>query len=150
METLNGTQPHYVRCIKPNDTKAPFLMNNIRVIGQLRACGVLETVRITAAGYTVFLYVSPLKLKLYVLFRYPSRWGFSEFVERYKLLASPTKSAADFVALKADPRKASEAILAFVFSDPDKFQIGVTKVFFRAGQVFFCFFGWNNIVVRYD
>ena len=38
-----------------------------RAVQQLRACGVLETVKISAAGY-------------------PSRWGYSEFFHRYRLL----------------------------------------------------------------
>ncbi|OUC47392.1 myosin head [Trichinella nativa] len=28
MDTLNSTNPHYVRCIKPNDEKLPFTFNN--------------------------------------------------------------------------------------------------------------------------
>lgn len=51
METLNKTEPHYVRCIKPNDSKAEFELDTQRVVQQLRACGVLETIRISAAGY---------------------------------------------------------------------------------------------------
>ena len=51
MDTLNSTEPHYVRCIKPNDTKEAFGYNTERVVQQLRACGVLETIRISAAGY---------------------------------------------------------------------------------------------------
>ena len=46
----NSTTPHYVRCIKPNDEKAAFQFDNKRGVQQLRACGVLETVRISAAG----------------------------------------------------------------------------------------------------
>ncbi len=38
-----------------------------RVVQQLRACGVLETVRISAAGY-------------------PSRWLYGEFKARYRML----------------------------------------------------------------
>lgn len=51
MDTLNSTEPHYVRCIKPNDTKEAFGYTTERVVQQLRACGVLETIRISAAGY---------------------------------------------------------------------------------------------------
>lgn len=51
MAVLSTTRPHYVRCIKPNDEKLPFTFEPKRAIQQLRACGVLETVRISAAGY---------------------------------------------------------------------------------------------------
>uniref|UniRef100_A0A3B3TFX2 Unconventional myosin-Va n=1 Tax=Paramormyrops kingsleyae TaxID=1676925 RepID=A0A3B3TFX2_9TELE len=51
METLNATTPHYVRCIKPNDFKLPFTFDPKRAVQQLRACGVLETIRISAAGF---------------------------------------------------------------------------------------------------
>lgn len=51
MSTLNATTPHYVRCIKPNDNKVPFEYNPVRAVQQLRACGVLETIRISAAGF---------------------------------------------------------------------------------------------------
>jgi myosin V len=67
MQALNSTTPHYVRCIKPNDLKAAFKFEAKRAVEQLRACGVLETVRISAAGY-------------------PSRWTYQEFFQRYKML----------------------------------------------------------------
>ena len=51
MSTLDGTTPHYVRCIKPNDNKGAFEFNNIRAIQQLRACGVLETIKISSNGF---------------------------------------------------------------------------------------------------
>lgn len=51
MATLNATTPHYVRCIKPNDSKSSFDYNPQRAVQQLRACGVLETIRISAAGF---------------------------------------------------------------------------------------------------
>ena len=65
MENLNSTNPHYVRCIKPNDEKQSFKFDNKRAVQQLRACGVLETVRISAAGY-------------------PSRWTYYDFYVRYR------------------------------------------------------------------
>ncbi|KAA8596047.1 hypothetical protein FQN60_011338 [Etheostoma spectabile] len=51
MDTLNATTPHYVRCIKPNDFKLAFSFDPKRAVQQLRACGVLETIRISAAGF---------------------------------------------------------------------------------------------------
>ena len=51
MKTLASKEPFYVRCIKPNDSKVAFEFDPKRAVQQLRACGVLETVRISAAGY---------------------------------------------------------------------------------------------------
>lgn len=36
MATLSATTPHYVRCIKPNDTKEPFRFDSARAVNQLR------------------------------------------------------------------------------------------------------------------
>ena len=66
METLGVTNVHYIRCIKPNEHKRAWDFAPQQVLAQLRACGVLETIRISCAGY-------------------PSRWTYEEFVERYGL-----------------------------------------------------------------
>lgn len=63
METLSTTNVHYIRCIKPNELKRPWEFQPQQVLGQLRACGVLETIRISCAGY-------------------PTRWTYEEFAER--------------------------------------------------------------------
>lgn len=39
METLNSTEPHYIRCVKPNSLNRPQIFENASVIHQLR-CGV--------------------------------------------------------------------------------------------------------------
>lgn len=39
METLNTTEPHYIRCVKPNMVNKPGRFENQNVIQQLR-CGV--------------------------------------------------------------------------------------------------------------
>lgn len=39
METLNSTEPHYVRCVKPNNLLKPAVFENINIMQQLR-CGV--------------------------------------------------------------------------------------------------------------
>lgn len=39
METLSSTEPHYIRCVKPNHVLKPSIFENLNVIQQLR-CGV--------------------------------------------------------------------------------------------------------------
>ncbi|KAJ8394306.1 hypothetical protein AAFF_G00047130 [Aldrovandia affinis] len=110
METLNATTPHYVRCIKPNDEKEAFSFESRRAVQQLRACGVLETIRISAAGY-------------------PSRWTYPDFFSRYRVLMKKKDIAT------ADKKVVCKKLLETLIKDPDKFQFGKTKIFFRAGQV---------------
>ncbi|XP_077792621.1 unconventional myosin-Vb isoform X6 [Podarcis muralis] len=111
METLNATTPHYVRCIKPNDEKLPFSFDPKRAVQQLRACGVLETIRISAAGY-------------------PSRWTYHDFFNRYRILMKKKDTSK-----KEDRKVICKMLLESLIKDPDKFQFGRTKIFFRAGQV---------------
>ena len=110
METLNATTPHYVRCIKPNDEKLPFHFDPKRAVQQLRACGVLETIRISAAGY-------------------PSRWTYHDFFNRYRVLMKKRELT------NTDKKNICKSVLESLIKDPDKFQFGRTKIFFRAGQV---------------
>ena len=39
METLNATEPHYIRCVKPNNLLKPAVFENANIMQQLR-CGV--------------------------------------------------------------------------------------------------------------
>ncbi|XP_073536575.1 unconventional myosin-Vb isoform X1 [Phyllobates terribilis] len=110
METLNATTPHYVRCIKPNDEKLAFSFDPKRAVQQLRACGVLETIRISAAGY-------------------PSRWTYHDFFIRYRVLMTKKDLS------QTDKKIPCKNLLENLIKDPDKFQFGRTKIFFRAGQV---------------
>uniref|UniRef100_A0A3Q2QJ82 Myosin VC n=1 Tax=Fundulus heteroclitus TaxID=8078 RepID=A0A3Q2QJ82_FUNHE len=110
METLNATTPHYVRCIKPNDEKLPFEYDSGRVVQQLRACGVLETIRISAQSY-------------------PSRWTYIEFYSRYSILMSHVESDL------SDKKQTCKDVLQRLIQDPNQYKFGRTKIFFRAGQV---------------
>ncbi|XP_067411956.1 unconventional myosin-Va isoform X4 [Emydura macquarii macquarii] len=109
METLNATTPHYVRCIKPNDFKFPFTFDEKRAVQQLRACGVLETIRISAAGF-------------------PSRWTYQEFFSRYRVLMKQKD-------VLSNRKQTCKNVLEKLILDQDKYQFGKTKIFFRAGQV---------------
>ncbi|KAG5461940.1 MAG: P-loop containing nucleoside triphosphate hydrolase protein, partial [Olpidium bornovanus] len=97
MDRIKSTNVHYIRCIKPNDTKEPWGFSAPTVLNQLRACGVLETIRISCAGY-------------------PSRWTFAEFVDRYYLLVHSSQWTSD-------PKLLCQAILKSVISVEDNYQL---------------------------
>jgi hypothetical protein len=50
MGQLQMMEPHYIRCIKPNNVNKPALFDGPGVLHQLRCGGVLEAVRISCAG----------------------------------------------------------------------------------------------------
>ncbi|XP_029909650.1 unconventional myosin-Vc [Myripristis murdjan] len=110
METLNATTPHYVRCIKPNDEKLPFEYDSRRVVQQLRACGVLETIHISAQSY-------------------PSRWTYIEFYSRYSILMTQQEVGLN------DKKQTCKTVLQRLIQDSNQYKFGRTKIFFRAGQV---------------
>ena len=56
IESVQKTDPHYIRCIKPNDAAKPLLMVRKRTTEQLRYGGVLEAVRVARAGYPVRMF----------------------------------------------------------------------------------------------
>ncbi|KAF6764924.1 myosin 5 [Ephemerocybe angulata] len=114
METLSVTNVHYIRCIKPNEQKKPWEFAPQQVLGQLRACGVLETIRISCAGY-------------------PTRWTYAEFAERYYMLVPSTIWQPMIQSM--DLNRLCSIILEKTIADPDMYQNGQTKIFFRAGML---------------
>lgn len=110
METINSTEVHYIRCIKPNDAKIAWQVEPQNMLGQLRACGVLETIRISCAGF-------------------PGRWNIADFVERYYVLV-PSQHW-DMSSLER-VRVLAEHILKETMA-PEQYRFGRTKIFFRAG-----------------
>ena len=55
IEMVEKTEPHYIRCLKPNDKAKPKLMTRKRLTEQLRYGGVLEAVRVARMGYPIRL-----------------------------------------------------------------------------------------------
>jgi myosin heavy subunit len=51
VDDLEMTQPHYIRCIKPNLKKASNLFTAGEVLKQLRYSGMMEAIRIRREGY---------------------------------------------------------------------------------------------------
>ncbi|KAJ4849765.1 hypothetical protein Tsubulata_012029 [Turnera subulata] len=108
LETLSSTEPHYIRCVKPNNLLKPAIFENKNVLQQLRCGGVMEAIRISCAGY-------------------PTRKPFDEFVDRFGLLAPEVLDGS------SDEVSACKRLLEKV--GLEGYQIGKTKVFLRAGQM---------------
>ncbi|XP_073005604.1 myosin-11-like isoform X2 [Typha latifolia] len=108
METLNSTEPHYIRCVKPNNLLKPAVFENVNVMQQLRCGGVLEAIRISCAGY-------------------PTRRTFYEFLHRFGLLAPEVLEGSYDEKIACKKILEKKGLLGF--------QIGKTKVFLRAGQM---------------
>ncbi|XP_058229615.1 myosin heavy chain, fast skeletal muscle-like [Hemibagrus wyckioides] len=110
MTNLRSTHPHFVRCLIPNESKTPGLMENFLVIHQLRCNGVLEGIRICRKGF-------------------PSRILYGDFKQRYKVLNASVIPEGQFI----DNKKASEKLLGSIDVDHSQYKFGHTKVFFKAG-----------------
>ncbi|XP_059283705.1 myosin-2 [Lycium ferocissimum] len=109
MQQLENTIPHFICCIKPNNKQLPGMSDKDLVIEQLRCCGVLEVVRISRSGY-------------------PTRFTHQEFTSRYGFLL-PKDNAC------LDPLSMSVGILQQFGILPELYQVGYTKLYFRAGQI---------------
>ncbi|XP_011345050.1 myosin heavy chain, muscle isoform X12 [Ooceraea biroi] len=108
MTTLRATQPHFVRCIIPNELKQPGVIDSHLVMHQLTCNGVLEGIRICRKGF-------------------PNRMVYPDFKLRYKILAPAAVDKAK------EPKDAAAAVLESTGLDADMYRLGHTKVFFRAG-----------------
>jgi myosin heavy subunit len=111
MNQLYSTEPHFVRCILPNDEKKAGKLNANLVLEQLRCNGVLEGIRICRAGF-------------------PNRLAFADFRQRYELLA-PGVIPRGFM----DGRSGALLLLESLALDKNQYRIGTSKVFFRTGVV---------------
>uniref|UniRef100_A0A8D1A9H0 Unconventional myosin-XIX n=1 Tax=Sus scrofa TaxID=9823 RepID=A0A8D1A9H0_PIG len=102
LQVLHSTTPHYIRCIKPNSQGQAQMFHPEEVLSQLEACGLVETIHISAAGF-------------------PIRVSHRNFVERYELLrrlrpgTAPSQSA-DEGRSERSPR-AEQATLQALFQD---------------------------------
>ncbi|KRF81462.1 myosin heavy chain, isoform S [Drosophila virilis] len=108
MTTLRSTQPHFVRCIIPNEMKQPGMVDAHLVMHQLTCNGVLEGIRICRKGF-------------------PNRMVYPDFKMRYQIL-NP-RGIKDL----EDPKKASKVLIETTELNEDLYRLGHTKVFFRAG-----------------
>merc|ERR1739848_380626 len=108
MTTLYKTEPHFIRCVVPNTHKQPGGVEPGLVMHQYQCNGVLAGIAICRKGY-------------------PNKMLYPEFKARYNILS------AKLVAKAKSDKSAAGAVLTAIKLDPEKFRLGHTKVFFRAG-----------------
>uniref|UniRef100_A0A914X526 Uncharacterized protein n=1 Tax=Plectus sambesii TaxID=2011161 RepID=A0A914X526_9BILA len=105
--------PHYIRCIKPNETKRPLDWEDKRVQHQVEYLGLRENIRVRRAGYA---------------YRRP----FDKFLWRYAILTPET-----WPNYRGDPRQGIQIILRSVNMDADQYQLGKSKVFIKNPESLF-------------
>jgi myosin heavy chain 6/7 len=110
MTTLYKTEPHFIRCVVPNTHKIPGGVEPDLVMHQYTCNGVLAGIAICRAGF-------------------PNKQLYPEFKARYNILA------AQLVAKAKNDKAAAGAVLESIKLEKEKYRLGHTKVFFRAGTL---------------
>ncbi len=111
MTTLHSTEPHFIRCIVPNTHKQPGGVEPPLIMHQLTCNGVLEGIRICMRGF-------------------PNRILYPDFKQRYAILAGAK------IDKSTEEKKAAGIILDNTKGfEAEKYRLGNTKVFFRAGAL---------------
>lgn len=108
MDTLSACQPHYIRCLKPNDVKKAGVFTDDMMMNQVRYLGLLENVRVRRAGFAF-------------------RQEFARFVARYKMLSEKTWPSST----KSAQEQCREILSTLNLVEGKQYQLGLTKIFIR-------------------
>merc|ERR1719499_2069536 len=108
MTTLYNCEPHFVRCLVPNNHKKPGEVEPPLIMHQLTCNGVLEGIRICMRGF-------------------PNRMLYPDFKMRYACLGQAE------IASSGDNKVAVYALMDKIAFDRERYRLGHTLVFFRAG-----------------
>merc|ERR1719264_423224 len=110
MKVLYSTDPSFIRCVVPNTHKIPGGVQPDLIMHQYQCNGVLAGIAICRLGF-------------------PNKLMYPDFKARYNILA------AGAVAKAKNDKGAAGAVFDAIKMDKEKFRLGHTKVFFRAGQL---------------
>merc|ERR1712158_152527 len=110
MKVLYSTDPSFIRCVVPNTHKQPGGVEPDLIMHQYQCNGVLAGIAICRLGF-------------------PNKLMYPDFKARYNILA------AAGVAKAKNDKGAAGAVFDAIKMDKEKFRLGHTKVFFRAGQL---------------
>merc|ERR1719187_1058600 len=110
MTTLYACEPHFVRCLVPNTHKKPGDVEPPLIMHQLTCNGVLEGIRICMRGF-------------------PNRINYPDYKMRYAILGAAEINSSE------DNKTAVYALMDKIEFDREKYRLGHTLVFFRAGAL---------------
>merc|ERR1712176_1256500 len=110
MTTLHNCSPHFVRCLVPNTHKKPGEVEPPLIMHQLTCNGVLEGIRICMRGF-------------------PNRMLYPDYKMRYACLGQTE------IASSSDNKVATYALMDKIQFDRERYRLGHTLVFFRAGAL---------------
>merc|ERR1712066_15909 len=110
MSTLYSCEPHFVRCLVPNTHKKPGEVEPPLIMHQLTCNGVLEGIRICMRGF-------------------PNRMLYPDYKMRYACLGQAE------IASSSDNKVAPYALMDKIDFNREKYRLGHTLVFFRAGAL---------------
>ena len=106
MDTLLKSQPHYIRCIKPNELKKAGVFTDDLCMHQVRYLGLLENVRVRRAGFAF-------------------RQTFERFLARYKMLSQATWPTSNNLSAQEGCKQIMSALS---IAEGQQYQMGKTKV----------------------
>lgn len=106
LDDLSASTPQYVRCIRPNSTKSAGSYDRWKVLRQIRATGVLDTIRIRKEGF-------------------PYRREMQAFLNKY----SPILPIKHGVKSKDPLKKQCKYFFKAMEVPEDQYRLGTTKVF---------------------
>merc|ERR1719228_1149893 len=110
MATLYSCEPHFVRCLVPNNHKKPGDVEPPLIMHQLTCNGVLEGIRICMRGF-------------------PNRMMYPDYKMRYACLGQAE------IASSSDNKTATYALMDKIEFPRERYRLGHTLVFFRAGAL---------------
>ncbi|XP_022782686.1 unconventional myosin-Ia-like isoform X4 [Stylophora pistillata] len=113
MKNLKTKNPHYIRCIKPNDRKVAGLFDDKLVRHQIRYLGLMENIRVRRAGFAF-------------------RQEYDIALERYKMLCK--KTWPNWVGM---PKEGLKELLKSLNIKPNAYAYGRTKIFIRNPRTLF-------------
>lgn len=106
--TLRACQPHYIRCIKSNDKKGAFVLDEERVKHQVAYLNLVETVKVRRAGFC-------------------NRQPYNRFLPRYKMICDATWPRWD-----GDPKEGCAKIIQSLGFPATEYRLGVSKIFIKS------------------